>query len=71
MMMAWFTPMERVPTGSAIAFAASVDPFTNIDPKMRTITIARKGLDATVCRNWGNVTMVLLPFSQQVRKRYP
>ena len=51
MPIAALTPMERVPTGSAIAFAASVAPFTKIVPRTSTITTARKGFDWMAERN--------------------
>jgi hypothetical protein len=51
MAMACSTVIERVPTGSAIAFAASVAPFTKMVPRTRMITRARKGLAETMPRN--------------------
>jgi hypothetical protein len=63
MMIAFLTLMDRVPTGSAMAFAASVEPFTKMEPITRAITMARKGFDANTPTNWENVAMVV-PFSQ-------
>ena len=50
MTMASPTPIERVPTGSAMALAASVEPFTKMDPKIRTMTTTRKGLWKRISR---------------------
>ena len=49
--IAALTLIERVPIGSAIAFAASVAPFTKIVPRTRTTTMAKKGLAASKPRN--------------------
>jgi hypothetical protein len=57
MIIACLTPMERVPTGSAMALAASVDPFTNMDPITNIMTMAKKGFDANASKNWGKLTM--------------
>ena len=57
MTMAWLTPMARVPTGSAMAFAASVAPFTKMVPMTRTMTKARNGLVWTAATNWEKLTM--------------
>ena len=51
MAMAASTPMDRVPTGSAMALAASVAPFTKMVPSTRAITIARNGFSPTMARN--------------------
>ena len=54
-MMAWSTLIERVPTGSAMALAASVAPLTKMVPMTRTMTRIRKGLLDRTPRNWSNV----------------
>ena len=58
MAMAASMPMERVPTGSAIAFAASVAPFTKMVPSTRTMTTARKGFASSIARNCEKLTKV-------------
>ena len=45
------TSMERVPTGSAMALAASVAPLTKMVPMTRTMTTIRKGLLDRTPRN--------------------
>ena len=56
MRMALSTSMARVPTGSAMALAASVAPFTKMMPRTSTITIARNGFDTTVSQNVWKLT---------------
>ena len=51
MRIAESTSMERVPTGSAMALAASVAPLTKIVPMTRTMTMIRKGLLDNTPRN--------------------
>ena len=55
-MMAESMSMERVPTTSAMAFAASVAPFTKMVPRTRRITSARNGFDASSSKNCARVT---------------
>ena len=43
--MAFLGVMERVETQVAIAFGASVQPFTNTTPKVRITVISKAGLD--------------------------
>ena len=57
MVIAWLTPMARVPTGSAMAVAASVAPFTKMVPTTRTMTNARNGFVWTAATNWEKLTM--------------
>ena len=59
MAMAAFTPMERVPMGSAMAFAASVAPLTKMVPSTRAMTTARNGFVCSMPRNCSKlITMV-------------
>ena len=51
MAIAASTPIERVPTGSAMALAASVAPLTKMVPSTRAITMAKKGFSPTIVRN--------------------
>ena len=51
MRIAESTSIERVPTGSAIALAASVAPLTKMVPMTRIMTIIRKGLLDNTLRN--------------------
>ena len=50
MIIAWLTLIERVPTASAIALAASVAPFTKMHPKTRTMTRAKNGLATIISK---------------------
>ena len=51
MRIAESTSIERVPTGSAMALAASVAPLTKMVPMTRSITITRNGLVERTPRN--------------------
>ena len=51
MRIAESTSMERVPTGSAMALAASVAPLTKMVPITSSMTITRKGLLDRTPRN--------------------
>ena len=55
MKIAESTSMERVPTGSAMAFAASVAPFTKMVPMTRSMTMIKKGLLDRTPRNWSKL----------------
>ena len=50
-MIASSMSIERVPTTSAMAFAASVAPLTKMVPKISTITRTRKGFEAKRPKN--------------------
>ena len=60
MAIAASTPIERVPTDSAMALAASVAPLTKMVPSTNTMTMARKGFAWSVSRNRSKLTMGLL-----------
>ena len=52
-MTAFSNVMERVPTASAIEFAASVDPFTKMVAATKNMVSARSGLDPNIVKNSG------------------
>ena len=49
--------IERVPTASAMEFAASVDPFTKMVPAMSAIASASKGLAFSASKNCPRVSI--------------
>jgi hypothetical protein len=48
--IAFLAVIERVETHVAMAFGASVQPFTNMTPNVRTAVINRGGLDMICVR---------------------
>ena len=56
MMIAARTFMHRVVTQVAIAFGASVQPFTKMTPKVSNTVIAKSGFEKTCCTNRANET---------------
>ena len=69
MRIALSTLIERVPTGSAMALAASVAPFTKMVPMTRSMTRIRKGLLDRTPRNWSKLIKGALAFFAD-RARY-
>ena len=56
------TLRQRVVTQVAIAFGASVQPFTKITPSVKRTIMQRMGFPAISCQKYENDTSIKAPF---------